>query len=179
MIESGEDSLFIIRRMVIFAAEDVGLADPQALVLAMACQQAVHFVGMPEGFLPMAEACVYLASAPKSNSAYKAYLQAREDVRNTGALPVPLPLRNAAHPLMSSMGYADGYRYPHDYPDHFVEQQSRPDKLEGRRYYVPGDLGAEAAIKERLEKLFGDKWRKLGNADEGEPEGVEESETLE
>ena len=179
MIESGEDSLFIIRRMVIFAAEDVGLADPQALVLAMACQQAVHFVGMPEGFLPMAEACVYLASAPKSNSAYKAYLQAREDVRNTGALPVPLPLRNAPHPLMSSMGYADGYRYPHDYPDHFVEQQSRPDKLEGRRYYVPGDLGAEAAIKERLEKLFGDKWRKLGNSDEGEEKGVEERGTLE
>ena len=169
MIESGEDPLFIVRRMVIFAAEDVGLAEPQALILATACQQAVHFVGMPEGFLPMAETCVYLAGAPKSNSAYKAYLQAKADVQKTGALPVPLHLRNAPHPLMSQMGYADGYKYPHDYPEHFVEQQSRPDQLENKRYYEPSDLGAESAIKERLERLFGDKWRKLGGIEEETP----------
>jgi putative ATPase len=168
MLEAGEDPLFIVRRMVIFAAEDVGLADPQALVLATACQQAVHFVGMPEGFLPMAQTCVYLASAPKSNSAYKAYLSAREDVRSTRNDPVPLHLRNAPHPLMSRMGYADGYKYPHDYPGHFVEQQGRPERLEGRRYYYPADLGAESAIKERLEAWHKEKWERLGTQGEAE-----------
>ena len=151
MIESGEDPLFIVRRMVIFAAEDVGLADAQALVVAVACQQAVSFVGMPEGYLPMAEACLYLATAPKSNSAYKAYLAAQQDIRNTGALPVPLHLRNAPHPLMSRMGYADGYKYPHDYPGHVVDQQSRPESLESHRYYTPSSQGAEAKVKARLE----------------------------
>ena len=151
ILEGGEDPLFVVRRMVVFAAEDVGLADPQALTLATACQQAVHFVGMPEGYLPMAETCVYLASAPKSNSAHQAYLKAREDVKNTRAEPVPLHLRNATHPLMQQMGYGEGYTSPHDSPDHFVEQRSRPEHLEGHRYYIPGELGAERAIKERLE----------------------------
>ncbi|MBI4236420.1 MAG: replication-associated recombination protein A [Chloroflexi bacterium] len=173
MLEGGEDPLFIVRRMVIFAAEDVGLADPQALVVATACQQAVHFVGMPEGFLPMAEACVYLATAPKSNSAYQAYLRALEDVRSTRAEPVPLHLRNAPHPLMARLGYGEGYRYPHDAPGHFVEQQSRPAALEGRRYYYPGDLGFEAAIKERLERLFGEKWKRLGAGEETVPKDIE------
>ena len=104
MLEGGEDPMFIVRRMVIFAAEDIGLADPLALTVATSCQQAVHFVGMPEGYLPMAEACLYLATAPKSNSAYRAYLAAQQDVRNTGALPVPLHLRNAPHPPDESHG---------------------------------------------------------------------------
>jgi putative ATPase len=164
ILEGGEDPLFIVRRMVVFAAEDVGLADPQALTLAIACQQAVHFIGMPEGYLPLAETCVYLAAAPKSNSTYQAYLRAQEDVRNTRAEPVPLHLRNAPHPLMEQMGYGDGYAYPHDAPDHFVAQKSRPDHLEGNRYYFPGDLGAERAMKERLEGWFGEKWR-LAKAD--------------
>ncbi len=150
MLEGGEDPLFIVRRMVIFAAEDVGLADPLALSLAIACQQAVHFVGMPEGYLPMAEACLYLATAPKSNSAYKAYLAAQQDVRNTGALPVPLHLRNAPHPLMSRMGYANGYKYPHDFPSHVVDQQMRPDSVQGHRYFEPTEQGLEAEIKARI-----------------------------
>ena len=159
MLEGGEDPLFLVRRMVIFAAEDVGLADPQALILATACQQAVHFVGMPEGYLPMAETCVYLASALKSNSALKAYGRALDDVRATRAEPVPLHLRNAPHPLMTRFGYGEGYQYPHDAVDHFVEQQSRPTHLENHRYYFPGELGSEAAIKTRLETWFRDKWR--------------------
>jgi putative ATPase len=159
ILEGGEDPLFIVRRMVVFAAEDVGLADPQALGLTMACQQAISFVGMPEGYLPLAETCVYLATAPKSNSAYQAYLRAREDVKNTRAEPVPLHLRNTSHPLMQQMGYGDGYKSPHDAPGHFIDQKSRPEHLEGNRYYVPGDLGAERAIKERLERWFGDKWK--------------------
>ena len=122
MIEAGEDPLFIVRRMVILAAEDVGLADPQALVVAVAAQQAVHFVGMPEGFIPMAEAAVYLATAPKSNSAYAAYLKAKEDVEKTHHLPVPLHLRNAPTGLMRASGYGKGYKYAHDYDGNYVEQ---------------------------------------------------------
>ena len=158
MLESGEDPLFLVRRMVIFAAEDVGLADPQALVLATACQQAVHFVGMPEGYLPMAETCVYLASSLKSNSVLKAYGRALEDVRATRADPVPLHLRNASHPMMARFGYGEGYQYPHDAVDRFVEQQSRPTQLEDHRYYFPGGLGSEAAIKTRLDGWFRDRW---------------------
>ena len=168
MIEGGEDPLFIVRRMVIFAAEDVGLADPIALSVATACQQAVHFVGMPEGYLPMAEACVYLATAPKSNSAYKAYLAAQQDVRNTGALAVPLHLRNAPHPLMSHMGYANGYMYPHDFPGHVVDQQMRPDAVQAHRYYTPTDHGLESEIKARIanyEKRRAENGEDAGQAD--------------
>ena len=157
ILEGGEDPLFIVRRMVVFAAEDVGLADPHALSLATACQQAVRFIGMPEGYLPLAETCVYLATAPKSNSAYQAYLRAQEDVKNPRAEPVPLHLRNASHPLMEQMGYGQGYESPHDAPGHFLDQKSRPEHLEGNRYYLPGNLGAERVIKERLERWFGDK----------------------
>ena len=124
MIEAGEDPLFIVRRMVILAAEDVGLADPQALMVAVAAQQAVHFVGMPEGFIPMAEAAVYLATAPKSNSAYAAYLKAKEDVEKTHHLPVPLHLRNAPTGLMRASGYGKGYKYAHDYEGNYVEQNA-------------------------------------------------------
>ncbi len=157
MLEAGEDPLFIVRRMVILAAEDVGLADPQALVVAVAAQQAVHFVGMPEGFLPLAEAVVYLATAPKSNSAYKAYLAAKEDAQATSREPVPLHLRNPVTGLMKGLGYGQGYKYAHDYPGHHVEQQHLPDKLAGHRYYQPGTLGYEAKIKEWLEWLRGGK----------------------
>jgi putative ATPase len=148
MIESGEDPLFIVRRMVILAAEDVGLADPQALVVATACQQAVHFIGLPEGFLPMAECAIYLATAPKSNSAMTAYAKALADVRDSLGEPVPLHLRNATTGLMRQMGYGQGYKSAHDYDEHYVEQQHLPDRLAGHRYYEPGALGYEAKIKE-------------------------------
>ena len=152
MIEAGEDPLFIVRRMVILAAEDVGLADPQALVVAVAAQQAVHFVGMPEGFIPMAEAAVYLATAPKSNSAYAAYLKAKEDVEKTHHLPVPLHLRNAPTGLMRASGYGKGYKYAHDYDGNYVEQQHLPEELSGRNYYEPSGQGFELEIEKRIKE---------------------------
>lgn len=142
--------MFVARRMVILAAEDVGLADPQALSVAMAAQQAVHFIGMPEGFLPLAEATLYLANAPKSNSALTAYAKAKADVQRTGNLPVPLHLRNAPTGLMRSMDYGKGYRYAHDYPDHQVNQRHLPEELGDVEYYQPGDQGQEADIARRL-----------------------------
>ena len=152
MIEAGEDPLFIVRRMVILAAEDVGLADPQALVVAVAAQQAVHFVGMPEGFIPMAEAAVYLATAPKSNSAYAAYLKAKEDVEKTHHLPVPLHLRNAPTGLMRASGYGKGYKYAHDYEGNYVEQTHLPEELSGRIYYEPSGQGFELEIEKRIKE---------------------------
>ena len=144
MIESGEDPAFIVRRMVILAAEDVGLADPQALTVAVAAQQAVHFVGMPEGFLPLAEAALYLALAPKSNSAMTAYSRALDDVRRHGDLPVPLALRNAVTGLMEAHGYGAGYQYAHDYDGSVAPDQTfLPEELAGRRYYEPGAQGRE------------------------------------
>ena len=157
MIEAGEDPMFIARRLVILAAEDVGMADPQALSVAVAAQQAVHFVGMPEGRIPLAEATVYLATAPKSNSAYAAIDQALEDVRRTPNEPVPLHLRNAVTGLMKEMGYGGGYRYSHDYEDHFSPMQNLPDSLKGRRYYRPSDQGHEPEVAERLRKWWGDE----------------------
>jgi putative ATPase len=153
MIEAGEDPLFIVRRMVILAAEDVGLADPQALVVATACQQAVHVIGLPEGYLPMTECALYLALAPKSNSAITAYGAAREDVQRTLDQPVPLHLRNAPTGLMRAMGYGKGYRYAHDYAGNVVEQQHLPERLAGRRYYTPGDNPRERQMVERLHAL--------------------------
>jgi putative ATPase len=150
MVEAGEDPLFIMRRMVILAAEDVGLADPQALVVAVAAQQAVHVVGMPEGYLPMSEAALYLATAPKSNSALAGYGRAQAAVERTGDLPVPLHLRNAATGLMKSLGYGAGYKYAHDYAGHHVAQQHLPDELAGERFYEPGDQGYERTIAARL-----------------------------
>jgi putative ATPase len=147
MIEAGEDPLFIVRRMVILAAEDVGLADPQALVVATACQQAVHFIGMPEGFLPMAEAALYLALAPKSNSALTAYQRALADVQNTRNDPVPLHLRNAPTGLMHSLGYGKGYEYAHDYDTGIAPGQTYlPERLQGHHYYIPRNLGQEKDI---------------------------------
>src|SRR5581483_7263984 len=143
MIEAGEDPLFIVRRMVILASEDVGLADPMAMVIASACQQAVHFIGMPEGFYPMAECALYLALAPKSNSVGAAYGAALRDVEATRNDPVPLHLRNAVTGLMREMGYGRGYKYAHDYEGATVEQQHLPDRVAGHRYYRPKSLGWE------------------------------------
>ena len=144
MIEAGEDPLFIMRRMVILAAEEVGLAEPQALGIAVAAQQAVHFIGLPEGYLPMAEATVYLALAPKSNSALTAYGRAQADVREHGDLPVPLHLRNAVTGLMRSLGYGAGYQNAHDYDEQRAPEQTHlPATLVGRRYYEPGSRGRE------------------------------------
>jgi putative ATPase len=150
MLEAGEDPLFIARRLVIFAAEDVGNAMPEALALAVATKDAVHFVGLPEGRIPLAQAATFLATAPKSNAAYRAMLAAAEDVRATGALPVPLHLRNAPTGLMKDLGYGRDYRYPHDAPDAVGTQDYLPERLRGRRYYEPTDRGHERAIRERL-----------------------------
>ena len=158
MIEAGEDPLFIARRMVIFAAEDIGNADPQALQVAVAAKDAVHFIGLPEGRIPMAQAVTYLATAPKSNASYKAMLAAAQDVEERGALPVPLHLRNAPTGLMRDLGYGKGYQYAHDFEDHQVDQQHLPDELIGKRYYAPDDAGYEAEIRERL-KFWREKKR--------------------
>ena len=157
MIEAGEDPLFIARRLVILAAEDIGLAEPEALAVAVAAQQAVHFLGMPEGRIPLAEATVYLATAPKSNTAYLALERALEDVRKLPNEPVPLHLRNAITGLMKDMGYGKGYRYAHEHPGHFVEQEYLPPSLKGRRYYQPSAEGKEGLIQERLKKWWGEK----------------------
>ena len=164
MVEAGEDPLFIARRMIIFAAEDIGNADPHALQVAVAAKDAFHFVGLPEGRIPLAQAATYLASAPKSNASYKAMLAASEDVRRYGPLPVPLHLRNAPTPLMKHLGYGHGYRYAHDYEGHLVAQQHLPDKLQGRRYYEPTDIGDEHDIKQRVERA-----RRLRESAEREP----------
>ncbi|MFA7248361.1 MAG: replication-associated recombination protein A [Dehalococcoidia bacterium] len=148
MVEAGEDPLFIARRLVILASEDVGLADPNALPLAVACQQAVHFLGMPEGRIPLAETTVYLARAPKSNSAYAAYNRALQDVQATRNEPVPMHLRNAVTGLMRGLGFGQGYRYAHDEPGHVaLGQTHRPPPAEGHVYYRPGTLGHEARIE--------------------------------
>jgi putative ATPase len=153
MLEGGEDPLFIARRIVILASEDIGLADPQALQVAVAAQQAVHFIGMPEGFYPLAEATIYLATAPKSNSVGAAYAQAVWDAQATLAEPVPLHLRNAVTPLMQQMGHGQGYQYDHEHTGHYSGQQHLPDALKGRRYYEPGEMGYEQQIGEWLARL--------------------------
>ena len=154
MLEAGEDPLYIARRLVRVASEDVGMADPQALPVTIAAQQAVHFVGMPEADLALAQATVYLATAPKSNSLYRAYLQVQQDVKQTGSQPVPLHLRNPVTGMMRQQGYGKGYRYAHDYPGHFVEQQNMPDRLKDRRYYSPGDQGYEKEVRARIEQWW-------------------------
>jgi putative ATPase len=150
MIEAGEDPLFIARRMVIFAAEDIGNADPQALQVAIAAKDAVHFVGLPEGKIPMAQAATYLASAPKSNASYKAMLAADKDVEAHGALPVPLHLRNAPTGLMKKLGYGRDYKYAHDSDEPIVAQEHLPKELLDKKYYQPSDCGYEREIKARL-----------------------------
>ena len=162
MIESGEDPMFIARRLVISAAEDIGLADPQALPVAVAAQQAVHFIGMPEGRIPLAEATVYLATAPKSNTAYAALDEAIADVRRLPNDPVPIHLRNAVTGMMHQMGYGRDYKYSHNYDGHFEPQEYLPPQLQGRRYYHPGSEGAEQAIAERLRRWWGDGDKTVG-----------------
>ena len=154
MIEGGEDPTFIARRLVISASEDIGLANPNALLLANAAFDAVNKIGWPEGRIPLAEATVYLATSEKSNSAYLAIDKALDLVRRTGNQPVPLHLRNAPTKLMADLGYNDGYLYPHDYPGHYVAQQYMPDALKGQQIWQPQPHSAsEARIKERIEKL--------------------------
>jgi putative ATPase len=150
MLEGGEDPLYIARRVVRMAVEDIGLADPQALPLTIAAQQAVHFLGQPEGDLALAQAVVYLAQAPKSNAVYTAYGAALQDVAATRNEPVPLHLRNAPTRLMKGLGYGQGYKYAHDHADAHVEQEHFPANLHGRRYYDPSNRGFEAEIRDRL-----------------------------
>ncbi|MGH7906166.1 MAG: replication-associated recombination protein A [Candidatus Binataceae bacterium] len=170
MVEAGEDALFIARRMVIFAAEDVGNADPRALQMAIAVKDAVEFVGLPEGVIPLAQGVTYLAGAPKSNASYRAMQQAGEDARRNGALSVPLHLRNAPTPLMGRLGYGENYRYPHDYQGAVVEQEYMPPELRERRYYEPSERGYEARIRDYLARARAARQSKRGDSDkEGGP----------
>jgi putative ATPase len=153
MLEAGEDPLYVARRLVRFASEDVGLADPQALVLAMAARDAVHFIGMPEGALALAEIAVYLALAPKSNALYVAYGEAADDIRERPNLPPPLAIRNAPTKLMKDSGYGKGYQYAHDLPGKTAGLSCLPDALEGRHYYRPSGEGREKALKERADAI--------------------------
>ncbi|HAO93600.1 MAG: AAA family ATPase [Deltaproteobacteria bacterium GWB2_55_19] len=155
MIEAGEDPLFIVRRIVIFASEDIGNADPRALSVAISVKDAVHFIGMPEGWIPLAQGVAYLATAPKSNASYMAYLEALSDIKKTGALPVPMHIRNAPTRLMKDLGYGKGYKYPHSYKGAYVEEDYLPDMLKGKKYYKPSERGYEKEIDERMKKKKG------------------------
>ena len=154
MVEGGEDPKFIARRLVISAAEDIGLANPNALLLANACFDAISRIGWPEGRIVLAEATIYLATSAKSNSAYEAINAAQAMVRQTGNLPVPLHLRNAPTKLMREMDYGKDYKYAHAYAGNFVKQAFRPDEVQGLRLYVPQDNAAEGVIRDRMERLW-------------------------
>ncbi|MCK4596790.1 replication-associated recombination protein A [bacterium] len=151
MLDAGEDPLYIARRMVRFASEDIGNADPQALQLALAARDAYHFLGSPEGELALAQAAVYLATAPKSNAVDSALARVRRDIQQTQALPVPLHIRNAPTRLMKDLGYGKGYKYAHNYEDRYVAQEYLPEKLRGRRYYFPSGFGFEKEIQKRIQ----------------------------
>lgn len=153
LVETGEDPRFICRRLILSASEDVGLADPMAMPLAVACEQAVDRVGMPEGWIPMAETVVYLALAPKSNSAYAGYLSAMKEIRSNGPKPVPLQLRNASTSLQKEWGYGQGYKYPHAYPESWVDQEYLPSELRGRTFYQPKNQGHEERLNLWTRKL--------------------------
>lgn len=148
LLDGGEDPLFIVRRLIIFASEDIGNADPHALSLACTTQQSIHFVGMPEGWIPMAQCVTYLACAPKSNASYQAYLRAKADVRDYASLPIPMNILNAPTKLMKDLGYAKGYQYAHDQADHIVIQQHLPDAIKDHRYYEPTDIGYEKKLRD-------------------------------
>ncbi len=163
MLEAGEDPLYIARRVVRMAVEDIGLADPNALALCMAARDAVDFIGMPEGNLALAEAVVYLSAAPKSNALYTAYSEVKQDVEQTAADPVPLHLRNAPTALMKGLGYGRGYQYAHDLEEKVADMQCLPDNLKGRVYYQPTSEGIEKRIRERLEEIK--KLRSRGERD--------------
>jgi putative ATPase len=153
MLEAGEDPLYVARRVVRMAVEDIGLADPNALSLCMAARDAVDFIGMPEGSLALAQAVVYLAVAPKSNALYTAYGDVQQDVEHTAAEPVPLHLRNAPTGLMKNLGYGEGYQCAHDLDNKVADMQCLPDNLKDRRYYQPTSEGVEKRIRERLEEI--------------------------
>lgn len=150
MLEAGEDPLYIARRMIRFASEDVGNADPQALVIALAAREAYESLGSPEGELALAQAALYLATAPKSNAVYKAYEEARDEVQETGALPVPLIIRNAPTSLMKALGYGKGYLYDHDFDDHYAPQEYFPEGVKRRKFYEPTEFGFEQEIQRRI-----------------------------
>ncbi len=152
LLEAGEDPLFIIRRMVIFASEDIGNADPHAITLTLSTLQSFEFVGMPEGWIPMAQCVTYLALSPKSNASYMAYKQAKKTVSETGSLPVPLHLSNAPTKLMKNLGYGKNYQYAHDSPDHLVTQSHLPEKLTGTKFYEPIQIGHEKILADWYEK---------------------------
>ncbi len=158
MLAGGEDPLYIARRLVRSAIEDIGNADPQALQVAVAAKEAYHFLGSPEGELALAQAVVYLATAPKSNSIYSAFNQVQKDIQKTQALPVPLHIRNPVTKLMKDLNYGKDYKYPHDFPDHFVDEEYLPENLKGRKYYHPTNFGFEKEIQKRL--LWWEKKRK-------------------
>lgn len=153
LLHGGEDPRFVCRRLILSAAEDVGLADPHALTMAVSCQQAVEMIGMPEGFLPMAETCVYLALAQKSNSAYAAYMNALKEVKTYGAAAVPMHLRNGTTKLQKEWGYGKGYLYPHNFPNAWVEQQYLPNELVGHRFYAPKSNGEEPRLSSWWKKM--------------------------
>jgi len=157
MIEGGEDPLYIARRLIRFASEDVGLASPRALEQATAAYQACQFIGLPECALALAQAVVFLATSPKSNSLETSYIAVKEEIARSGHLPVPLHIRNAPTGLMKKLGYGKGYKYAHDYPNARVEQEHLPDKIKGKRFYHPTDRGFEKTIKERMEEFEKDK----------------------
>ncbi len=154
MIDGGEDPLFIARRLCLSASEDVGLANPNALLLANACFEVVSKIGMPEGRIPLAETTVYLASSPKSNASYMALEKALAEVKQSGNLPVPLPIRNAPTQLMKDLNYSDGYKYAHDYPGHFVDMEFMPEALRGKVFYTPAENKHENALKAYLEACW-------------------------
>jgi putative ATPase len=158
MVDGGEDPAFIARRLVISAAEDIGLANPNALLIANACFDTIMKIGWPEGRIPLAEATIYLATSPKSNSAYRAINDALQLVGETGNLPVPLHLRNAPTKLMKQLGYGRDYKYAHDYQDNFVQQQFMPDALQQTRLWQPQQNAAEQKHAERMKQLWGDKY---------------------
>ena len=160
MIEGGEDPAFIARRLVISASEDIGLANPNALLLANAAFDAVMKIGWPEGRIPLAEATVYLAASPKSNSAYMGIGEALQTVQQTGNQPVPLHLRNAPTKLMKDLGYSDGYKYAHDYEGHFVRQQFLPDELQQERFWHPQPNPAEDKLRAQMIKCWGERFEK-------------------
>jgi putative ATPase len=165
MLEAGEDPLYIARRMVRFASEDVGNADPRALTITISAMQAFQFLGFPEGELALCQAAVYLATAPKSNALYTAYGNVRETIRKTGAMPVPLHIRNAPTKLMQDIGYGRGYKYAHNFDDAYAPQEYLPEGLEKQCFYKPTDRGYEKIIKERLVL-----WRKIRGAKKEKPE---------
>ena len=160
MLEAGEDPMFIARRLVVFAAEDIGNAEPQALQVAVAAKDAVHFIGLPEGRIPLAQATTFLACAPKTNASYRAMLAAADDVRQLGALPVPLHLRNAPTKLMQGMGYGAGYRSAHDQDDGLTDQSHLPERLAAKTYYEPTERGRERELGELLRSA---RQRRAGN----------------